>query len=111
MRVVEWAGHPVGDAQPAGPGSQSRMPQRSQGFGPATTTDAVEQHNFGSRLLDPLAARHARQRAHAEDLAGAASTGEVKGARKLGARHAAADLQSRLGDDWVLVHNLRTTAG
>jgi len=87
------------------------MPQRSEGFGPATATDAVEQHHFGSRLLDPLAARHAWQRAHAEDLAGAASAGEVKGARKLGARHTATDLGEHLGDDWVLIHNLQTTAG
>jgi hypothetical protein len=110
MRIVEWTGHPVGDAQPGGPGSASQMPRQSEGFGPAAGADDG-QHHFGSRLLDPLAARHARQQAHAQDLAGATSAGEIKGARKLGARHAAADLQSRLGDGWVMVRNLQTTAG
>lgn len=109
MRTVEWSGHPIGDAQPDAAGSQSRLGQRSQAFGPAVDDDS-DQHRFG-HLLDPLAARHARQRAHAADLAGSNSAGEIKGARKLGARHAASDLQSRLGDDWVLIHNLQTTAG
>jgi hypothetical protein len=110
VRTVEWTGHPVGDGQPAAAaGSQSRIGQRSEVFGPAADVDS-DQHRFG-RLLDPLAARHARQQAHNEDLAGAASASEIKGARKLGARHAASDLESRLGDDWVLVHNLQTTAG
>jgi hypothetical protein len=106
MRVVEWSGHPVGDAQPGIAGSQSQLGQRSEVFGPASD----QEHHIGSRLLDPLAARHARQRAHAEDLAGSASAAEIKGARKLGARHAVTDLQ-HLGDDWLLIRGLQTTAG
>jgi hypothetical protein len=106
MRVVEWSGHPVGDAPPGVAGSQSGLGQRSEVFGPASD----QEHHFGARLLDPLAARRARQQAHTEDLAGSASAAEVKGARKLGARHAVTDLQ-RLGDDWVLIRGLQTTAG
>jgi hypothetical protein len=106
MRIVEWSGHPVGDAQAGTGSSQSRMGQRSQVLGP----DADQGHRFGA-LLDPLAARHARQRAHAEDLAEAGGTGGIKGAVKLGGRHAANDLGERLGDDWLLIHGLYTTAG
>jgi hypothetical protein len=109
MRIVEWSGRPVGGAQPGTRGSQSRTGQRSEGFGPMTDADA-EPHRFGS-LLDPLAARHARQRAHAEDLAHAGTAGEVKGAVKLGGRHFATDLEGRLGDDWLLIHGLATSSG
>ena len=80
MRVVEWSGHPVGDPQPGVAGSQSRLGRRSEAFGPA----ADQEHHFGSRLLDPLAARHAKQPAHAEDLAEAGGTGGIRGAVKLG---------------------------
>lgn len=86
------------------------MPARSQALGPAA---GPGQQHLATRLLDPLAAHHARQLAHAEDLraAGSADAGELKGARKLGAKHAATDLQAHLGDDWVLFHGLRTTGG
>jgi hypothetical protein len=107
MRVVEWSGHPVGDPQPGVAGSQSRLGRRSEAFGPA----ADQEHHFGSRLLDPLAARQAKQAAHAEDLAEAGGTGGIRGAVKLGRRHAANDLGERLGDDWLLIHGLNTTAG
>ncbi|HET7018426.1 MAG TPA: hypothetical protein VFI65_31190 [Streptosporangiaceae bacterium] len=107
MRIVEWSGRPVGE--PGTKGSQSRMGQRSDGFGPMSDAEA-EHHHFGS-LLDPLAARQARQRAHAEDLAHAGTAGEVKGAVKLGGRHFATDLEGRLGDDWLLIHGLATTSG
>jgi hypothetical protein len=106
MRIAEWSGHPVGDAPPGPRGPQSGMGQPSQMLGPATGTE----HRFGS-LLDPLAARHARQRAHAEDLAGAAGSGDLKGAVKLGGRRASTDLGNRLGDEWLLVHGVHTTAG
>ena len=106
MRIAEWSGRPVGDASSDARGSQSRTGQQSQALGPA----ADQERHLGS-LLDPLAARHARQRAHAEDLAEAGGTGGIRGAVKLGGRHAATDLGERLGDDWLLIHAVSTTAG
>jgi hypothetical protein len=106
VRIVEWSGRPVGDGHAGNAGSQSRLGQQSQILGPA----ADQEHHFGA-LLDPLAARRARQRAHAEDLAHAGGTGEVKGAVKLGGRHTTNDLGERLGDDWLLIHGFHTTAG
>lgn len=107
MRIAEWSGHPIGEAHPGAGRSQSQPGQRSQVLGPGAETGG---HRFGS-LLDPLAARHARQRAHAEDLAEAGGTSGVKGAVKLGGRHVTTDLGERLGDDWLLIHGLFTTAG
>ncbi len=106
MRTVEWSGHPLGDPSQA-PAASPGLPARSAALGPATEPD---QQRIGSRLLDPLAARHARQLAHADDLR-AASAGELKSARKLGARYVVTDLESRLGDDWVLVRGLLTVGG
>src|SRR5579863_3949943 len=110
MRIVAWSGHPVGEAHPAHPGSKDSLTgPRSQAFGP-TADQGNSGHYLGS-LLDPLAARHARQRAQAEDLAQAGGTGGIRGAVKLGVRHAANDLGERLGDDWVLIQDLYTTTG
>ncbi|HET9897582.1 MAG TPA: hypothetical protein VFQ44_21830 [Streptosporangiaceae bacterium] len=103
MRTIQWSGHPIGDAPPASPSTRTRP----EFAGPAT--DADRQH-FGSRLLDQLGARHARQLAHAEDQ-WMAKAGELKGARTVGARFAASDLREHLADDWVLFRNLRTAAG
>ena len=39
MRIVEWSGRPIAGAQPATNRAPSRMPQRSESFGPAAGTD------------------------------------------------------------------------
>jgi hypothetical protein len=100
MRSIEWSGHPFGDA--AGP------PSRSEFLDPAADSD---QHHLGSRLFDPLAARHARQLAHAEDLAGGSDAAELKSARRAGAKRATVDLNGPLGDDWVMFYGYHNASG
>lgn len=112
MRIVEWSGHPFGDVP--GAAASGRMPARSQILGPGADPDKdPDQHHLASRLLDPLAARRARQLAHAEDLHAAGSTdaNELKGARKSGAKWAASYLNGPLGDDWVMFRGYRNARG
>jgi hypothetical protein len=110
MRIVEWSGHLVGDA----PASQARaaMPVRSELLGPEAG-DADQSH-LRSRLLDPLAARRARQLAHADDLrsaGGGATSNDVRTARKAGGHRAAIDLNGPLGDDWVMCRGYQNASG
>jgi hypothetical protein len=71
----------------------------------------VDQHRLGSRLFDPLAARHARQLAHSEDLAGGADAAQVRTARRSGAKRATIDLDGPLGDDWIMFYGYRNASG
>ena len=105
MRTIEWSGHPFGDA-PAG--NSGGTPSWSQRLGPDA---GAEQHHLGSRLLDPLAARHAKQLAHAEDLAGGTDAGQAKTARRSGAKRATIDLNGPLGDDWIMFYGYRNASG
>jgi hypothetical protein len=105
VRTIEWSGHPFGDA-PAG--HAGGMPSSSQRPGQEA---GAEQHHLGSRLLDPLAARHAKQLAHAEDLAGGTDAAQTKTARKSGAKRATIDLNGPLGDDWIMFYGYRNASG
>lgn len=108
MRIVEAAGGLGHDEHRAAgslaPGRSGSMVQPEEDSG---------QHGFTGQLRDVLAARRARNLAHLQDeLAGGPPGAElIKTVRKTGSKHAVAELQQRLGDDWVLVRGYHNGQG
>jgi hypothetical protein len=102
MRVVEVSGEPGGRGADSG--------QAMSGPAMSGPADDAGGHQFGARLRDTLAARHARQTAHAEDVR-AADADALRSARKAGGKHAVTFLSSLLADDWMMIRGYQNAAG
>jgi len=108
MRVIEASSQP-GGGHPDEPGYEDAdwTPFKPEAVGPAVETG---ERFFGSRLRDTLAARHAKQAAHREDVR-LADAEALRTARMGGGKQAAIFLGSRLGDDWMMVRGYQTSSG
>lgn len=107
MRVVDVSG------QPGGQHHQAERDDADQGpFSPDVIDPAADpgEHHLASRLRDTLAARHARQAAHQEDVL-LADAGALHAARKAGAKHAMTMLGGQLDDDWMMIRGYQNAAG
>ena len=107
MRVIELSGQP-GDAEQA-PSTPDAIGIVTAD-GTVTPADDPGEHRFASRLRDTLAARHASQAAHQEDVR-LADAQAMRSARKAGGKQAVIFLGSLLGDDWMMVRGYQTSSG
>jgi len=107
MRVVEISGPSGGHHSEAEHDDAGNAPFGPDVIGPATDPG---EHRFGSRLRDSLAARHASQIAHQEELR-MAEAQALRTARKTGGKHAVTYLGGELGDDWMMVLGYQNSSG
>jgi hypothetical protein len=98
VRVIEVSGQS---------GGQQNQVEHDDAIGPGADSD---EHHLASRLRDTLAARHARQAAHAEDerLADAQVT---HAARKTGGKQAVTFMSSLLDDGWTMIRGYQNSSG
>lgn len=107
MRVVEVSDGPSGQHHEAEHDHGRQAPFQPDLIGPASEPG---EHHLASRLRDTLAARHAKQAAHQEDVR-LADAGTLHSARKAGAKHAVTFLSGDLPDDWMLIRGYQNPAG
>lgn len=109
MRIVEVTGG-LGHRQ----GGTGAPPSRGQAgsviLGPESE---AAHHGLVASLHDSLAARRAGHLVHVQDERAGAPPGvhSIKSFRKAGSKHAVLDLQTRLGDNWVLLRGYQNSCG
>jgi len=99
MRVIEVSVQPVGDRRD----TAQQAPFGSGAIGPGAESS---EHHLGSRLRDTLAARHAMQAAHQEDVR-QVEADAMHAARKAGSKQAMIQLTSLLDDSWTMIRRLQ----
>ncbi len=102
MRVIEASGQPGNRRDGA-----EQAPLGPEAINPAADPD---EHHFASRLRDTLAARHAQQAVHQEDLRSAEGQA-LRTARKTGGKQAVTFLSSLLDDGWTMIRGYQNSSG
>lgn len=107
MRLIELPGQPGGQPKQAEHRDADQGPFSADLIGPAADPG---EHHLASRLRDTLAARHAKQAAHQEDVR-LAEAEVLRSARKGGAKLAVTFLSGQLPDDWMLIRGYQNSSG